>query len=334
MYTFIRNILFLLPPELAHSLSLKILTCLPKSIFTKPKKISFNCMGIEFPHKIGLAAGFDKNAKYLNALAKIGFAFIEVGTVTPKPQSGNPKPRLFRLEKSKALINRMGFNNQGVDNLVMNVQKSKYNGILGINIGKNKDTPLDHAVYDYIYCMQRVYKYADYITINISSPNTANLRKLQEIDYLDEFINKICVEHKKLVAHYNDYVPLVLKISPDESLDVLTNISKVALKYKIDGIIATNTSSARFNLDENYINEVGGLSGKPILDIANSTLLHIKNIVGDNLILIGSGGVNDAESANKKYDCGASLLQVYTGFIYNGPNLLRNCLDLEVLQKP
>lgn len=323
MYNYIRNLLFLLSPEIAHSISLKILTWIPSILFPKPYTGNpVECMGIKFPHKVGLAAGFDKNAKYLDAIAKLGFAFIEVGTVTPKPQNGNPKPRLFRLVKSKALINRMGFNNDGVDKLVMNIEKSNYKGILGVNIGKNKDTSLEYAFTDYIYCMQRVYKYADYIAINISSPNTVNLRRLQEIDYFDDFISRLTIEHKKLTNKYNKHVPLIIKVSPDESSDVINNISQVALKYKIDAIIATNTSNSRFNLHEKYINESGGLSGKPILELANNALTQIKNIVEDNIVLIGVGGIDDAQSAKSKLDCGASLLQIYTGFIYNGPKFL------------
>lgn len=323
MYTCIRNFLFLLPPETAHLLSLKILAWAPNLLFSKLDNHPVECMGIKFPHKVGLAAGFDKNADYLNTLSKFGFAFIEVGTVTPKPQSGNTKPRLFRLTKSKALINRMGFNNDGVDKLIMNIEKSNYQGILGINIGKNKDTPIEYAYTDYVYCMQRVYHYADYIAINISSPNTTDLRKLQQIDYFDEFISKIVFEHKKLAAQYNTYVPLVIKVSPDESLQDITNIANVALKYKIDAIIATNTSSSRFNINEKYVNESGGLSGKPISTLANQTLLHIKNIVGDKITLIGVGGIDNRKDGERKLECGASLLQVYTGFIYNGPKLLK-----------
>lgn len=328
MYIFIRNFLFLLPPEIAHSLSLKILALVPRWLFYKPIKNPIECMGLKFPHKIGLAAGFDKNADHLDTLSKFGFAFIEVGTVTPKPQSGNPKPRLFRLVKSKALINRMGFNNDGVDKLIMNIKKSNYEGILGINIGKNKDTPIEYAHTDYIYCMQRVYQDADYIAINISSPNTADLRKLQRIDYFDEFINKIVFEHKKLAVKYNKHVPLAIKVSPDESLQDITNIANVALRYKIDAIIATNTSASRFNINEKYINESGGLSGKPIYELANNALLHLKKIVGDKIILIGVGGIDDKKDAETKLKNGASLLQIYTGFIYNGPKLLRNLTSL------
>ncbi len=324
MYFYLRNLLFLLPAELAHHLSLLFLCFLPKFLFAKPSINKMECMGIKFPHKIGLAAGFDKDAKYLDALAKLGFAFIEVGTITPRPQSGNPKPRLFRLVKSKALINRMGFNNAGVDNLIMNIKKSKFKGILGINIGKNKDTPLADAFADYVYCMRRVYQYADYIAINISSPNTAHLRELQSIEYFDEFIGKIIIEHKRLAMKYKVYVPLAIKVSPDESSQVLSNIANVALKYKIDAIIATNTSNSRFNLNSKYSSEKGGLSGKPILNLSNDTLQQIKNIVGDNISIIGVGGIDDLQSAETKLASGASLLQVYTGLIYNGPKLLRD----------
>ncbi len=324
MYIYLRNLLFLFPAETAHALSLRIISWLPNSLFPKPKGEAIECMGIRFPHKIGLAAGFDKNAKYLDAIEKLGFAFIEVGTVTPRPQFGNPKPRIFRLLKSQALINRMGFCNSGVDKLVMNIKRSKYQGVIGVNIGKNKDTPLEYAFTDYIYCLQRVYKYANYIAINISSPNTTDLRKLQEIDYFDEFISKIIQAHQNLVTQHNTYVPIVIKVSPDESSEVLKNIAEVALKYKIDAIIATNTSCARFDIKDKNINENGGLSGKPIFELSNSALLQLKSIVGDKIALIGVGGIDDIQSAKTKLECGASLLQVYTGFIYKGPKLVRD----------
>ena len=321
MYRIIRRLLFLLPPEVAHSFSLMLLSLIPGCFFKKPTLMPVECMGIKFAHKVGLAAGFDKDAKYLKGLAKLGFAFIEVGTVTPRPQVGNPKPRLFRLVKSKGIINRMGFNNRGVDNLVMNIKNSKYEGVLGVNIGKNKDTPLDNAADDYIYGMRRLYQYADYITINISSPNTADLRKLQSHDYLDNFVGEIVCEHAKLQVKYAKRVPLAIKISPDESQDLLNNLAQVAIKHNIAAIIATNTSMSRDNLLDN-INEQGGLSGKPIAAIATRTLTEIKNVVGDKVDLIGVGGINDLSSAQDKLDSGAKLLQVYTGLIYNGPNFI------------
>ena len=250
MYKYLRNLLFLLPEEVAHVVSMYLLSCAPKFIFKQPNADPVECMGIKFPHRIGLAAGFDKNASYLKGLAKLGFAFIEVGTVTPRPQPGNPRPRLFRLFNSRALINRMGFNNYGVDKLVMNIKNSGYKGILGVNIGKNKDTPLKYADADYIYCMRRVYKYADYLTINISSPNTQDLRKLQLKSYLDNFIGNLCLEHNKLCLQYTRYVPLAIKVSPDETEETIKNLAQVALKYNIDAIIATNTSNSRENLFE------------------------------------------------------------------------------------
>ena len=321
MYRIIRRLLFVFPPEVAHTLSLRLLSILPNMLFPKPVSMPIECMGLKFIHRVGLAAGFDKNAQYLTALAKLGFAFIEVGTVTPRPQTGNSKPRLFRLEKSQGLINRMGFNNLGVDNLVMNIRSSKYSGILGVNIGKNKDTSLRYAAEDYIYCMRRVYQYADDLTINISSPNTEDLRKLQSQDYLDEFVGKIACEHAKLQAKFVKDVPLAIKISPDEKHDLLKNLAKVAIKYKISAIIATNTSMSRNNVVDD-IDEQGGLSGKPISSMALDTLTAIKSVVGDKVDLIGVGGISDLPSAQAKLDNGAKLLQVYTGLIYNGPNFV------------
>ena len=321
MYKIISRMLFLLPTEVAHSLSLKLLSYIPSCLFRKPPSMPIECMGVKFSHRVGLAAGFDKDAKYLDALAKLGFAFIEVGTVTPRPQAGNSKPRLFRLVKSEGIINRMGFNNQGVDNLVMNIKNHKYRGVLGVNIGKNKDTPLDNAADDYIYCMRRVYQYADYLTINISSPNTSDLRKLQSQDYLDNFVGDIAREHANLQMKYARRVPLAIKISPDETQSLLENLAKVAIKYNIAAIIATNTSMTRDNLLDD-LDEQGGLSGKPIAGIATSTLAEIKNFVGDRVDLIGVGGITDLSSAQVKLDSGAKLLQVYTGLIYNGPNFV------------
>lgn len=326
MYKLIRKVLFLLPEEIAHHVSLHILGFLPGFLFKQPKSNPVDCMGIKFPHQIGLAAGFDKNGKHLQALAKLGFAFIEVGTVTPRPQPGNPKPRLFRLINSHALINRMGFNNQGVDKLLMNIQKSNYKGILGINIGKNKDTPLHDACSDYIYCMRRVYKHADYITINISSPNTQDLRKLQSKTYLENFVETLCAEHSKLHVEFGSYVPLAIKISPDESEELIENLAHVALKYNIDAIIATNTSNFRDNLITE-LSEAGGLSGQPILGRANQILAKLNILVGDKIDLIGVGGVFDSESARSKIANGAKLIQVYTGFIYCGPRLVRALED-------
>lgn len=323
MYNFFRRFLFCLPSESAHNFTLRILAYLPKFLFTHPNKSPVTFMGLQFEHRLGLAAGFDVNGRYIDALAKVGFSFIEIGTVTPRPQFGNPRPRIFRLPTVNALINRMGFNNDGVDNLLMNLRKSKHQGIIGVNIGKNKDTPILSAINDYIYCLRKVYNYAAYITINISSPNTAELRKLQQSDYLQNFISAITKEREKLAQKWQRMVPIALKISPDESLSTLENIAKVVLANGVDAIIATNTTCSRDDLlGIKYGDEKGGLSGRPLFEKSTNTLRILKNIVGDKVVLIGVGGIEDTASANEKLASGADLLQVYTGLIYQGPRII------------
>lgn len=323
MYSLIKPLLFRLDPETAHDLTLNLLKYIPKFIFPKLSPCPKELFGLKFPHKIGLAAGLDKNGAYIDDLAKLGFAFIEIGTVTPRAQFGNPKPRLFRISEKEAIINRFGFNNYGVDALVSNVQKAKFAGILGINIGKNKDVALKDALADYAYCMDRVYSYASYITVNISSPNTEDLRLLQAGKYFTNLVANLKEKQNKLSDKHKKYVPVLVKISPDESEENLKNMAQVMLEHKIDGIIATNTT-----VDKSEVtsfapgNETGGLSGKPLLKKATKTLQIIKDVVGDELPIIGVGGITDADSAIEKLTSGASLLQVYTGLIYKGPKLL------------
>ncbi len=324
MYRLIRPLLFLFDAEKAHTFTLALLSYLPKFFFKTPvSRQKVQAFGIEFPHPVGLAAGLDKNGDYLTALSKLGFSFIEVGTITPKPQPGNPKPRLFRIAKNKAIINKMGFNNDGVAVLIHNIKKSNYTGILGINIGKNKDTPLDRAHEDYVYCLQKVYPYASYITINISSPNTPELRQLQQANFLDALLAAIVYEQQKLAQRYQRWVPLVLKISPDESEATLRQIAEIVLKYKISGIIATNTTNARPSLSASSTAlPTGGLSGAPLLAQASSTLKFLKQILGDKVCLIGVGGIISDATGQDKLDNGAKLIQVYTGLIYEGPKLV------------
>ncbi|MDF1757486.1 MAG: quinone-dependent dihydroorotate dehydrogenase [Legionellaceae bacterium] len=323
MYSFLRQILFSLQPELAHNISLKLLRYIPKNFFHQPKIQPIHCMGIDFPHRLGLAAGFDVSGEHLDHLAKIGFAFIELGTVTPKPQVGNPKPRIFRLSSEKALINRMGFNNPGVDVLVGNIIKSDYQGVIGINIGKNKDTSLNNAIEDYLYCLSRAYKHASYITINISSPNTPELRQLQQVDYFASLVRSLREEQLRLADTYKRYVPLAIKISPDETDDVLQNMAQVILSNKIDAIIATNTTCKReaIHLHE-HAKQAGGLSGKPLFKSSTHCLKTLHEIVGDDVVLVGVGGIDGPDTAGEKISSGASLLQVYTGMIYEGPRII------------
>ena len=328
MYQFIRPFLFRLDAETAHRLVLLTLDYLPKFCFEKPKNSVVHAMGLQFPHAVGLAAGLDKNGDYLEALAKLGFAFIELGTVTPRPQVGNPRPRLFRLPAAQAIINRMGFNNHGVDALVANVKKAHYSGIVGINIGKNKETPIAQAVDDYLYCLRKVYRHASYVTINISSPNTPNLRELQKGDHFKQLMNDIREEQLQLADLHQRYVPLVVKISPDETDESLKKMADVVVSLGLDGIIATNTTSDRHAVHTlPYGDEEGGLSGRPLATQSTHCLRIIKQVVGDDVTLIGVGGIDHPDVANDKFQAGATLLQVYTGLIYQGPGLVKKLVD-------
>jgi len=328
MYEHVRSFLFKLDAEKAHSLALSTLHYLPKGLFTVPESKPVSAMGFEFSHPLGLAAGLDKNAEHLNALAKLGFSHIEVGTVTPRPQGGNPKPRLFRLSMSEAIINRMGFNNHGVDTLVANVQKANYPGILGINIGKNKDTDLSRAVDDYLHCLRKVYLHASYITINISSPNTPDLRQLQQGEYFKNLINELREEQLQLADVHQRYVPLVVKISPDEPDETLKKIADIIVSLGIDGLIATNTTCSREGVEqEPFGKELGGLSGEPLAARSTECLRVLKSVVGDDAILIGVGGIDSAWVANEKLNAGATLLQLYTGLIYQGPGLVAKVVN-------
>ena len=328
MYKFIRPILFAIEAEKAHALALKALEYIPNYSFPLDENSKVEAMGLDFPHQIGLAAGFDKNGDHINALARLGFSFIEIGTVTPLPQSGNEKPRLFRLPKDEAIINRMGFNNQGVDVLVANVEKANYQGILGINIGKNKDTSINHAVNDYLICLQKVYAHASYITINISSPNTPDLRKLQSGDYFKDLINDLREEQLHLADKHNRYVPLVVKLSPDETNEALKTMADVIIAHGIDGIIATNTTCSREGVTNLALSkESGGLSGKPLAKRSTECLQVLKQVVGNDVTLIGAGGIDSVNVASEKLKAGASLLQIYTGLIYQGPHLVKRLVD-------
>ncbi|OGV46209.1 MAG: dihydroorotate dehydrogenase (quinone) [Legionellales bacterium RIFCSPHIGHO2_12_FULL_42_9] len=324
MYRLIRPVLWRLDPEKAHHITLSCLKYLPTCLFPKPNMQVVHAMGLAFPHAIGLAAGLDKEGVYLDALAKLGFAFIELGTVTPSPQAGNSLPRLYRIPKAHALINRMGFNNAGVDALVQRVQHASFSGILGINIGKNKETVLARAVDDYVYCLRRVYSVASYVTINISSPNTPDLRMLQQLTYFYDLMRTLREEQLSLADAAGRYVPLVVKVSPDESDESLKRMADVLVSLGIDGVIATNTTAAREavrNLPHGL--EIGGLSGRPLAVRATDCLRLLKEVVGDAMTLIASGGIDSADCAREKCAAGASLLQVYTGLIYEGPALIR-----------
>lgn len=326
-YFWVRKLLFLLPTEVAHHWVLLALRYFPSQAFPKISIHSspIQVMGLNFAHPIGLAAGLDKNAEYIDGLAKLGFSFIEVGTVTPKAQAGNPKPRLFRIPQAQALINRMGFNNLGVHALVDNIRKSQYRGILGINIGKNKDTPLAHAADDYEYCMEVVYASASYITVNISSPNTPDLRALQQGNFFEQLIDRLTNKRRLLTASHDKHVPLAIKISPDESEETLQHMVEILVRYQVEAMIATNTTTQR---DEDIMglthgDELGGLSGSPLREKSLQCLRFLKMVAGDRLTLIASGGIDSPQAIQERLAAGASLVQVYSGLIYQGPAILR-----------
>ena len=330
LYSLARPLLFTLAPERAHELTLSMLDKAYKLGFMHQKVANkpVTCMGIEFPNPVGLAAGLDKNGAHIDALAALGFGFIEIGTITPRPQAGNPQPRLFRIPEAKAIINRMGFNNDGVDKLVENVKASKFKGILGINIGKNADTPVEDAVSDYLICLEKVYNYASYITVNISSPNTKNLRSLQSGDALTELLQTLKDRQLELAEQYNHYVPLVLKVAPDLTIEDINFISTQLLKFKIDGLIVTNTTLGREGV-ENLLNgnEAGGLSGAPVFEKSTECLHQFSKILDGRMPLIGVGGIVSGDQAVIKQQAGASLIQVYSGLIYTGPTLVKDCVD-------
>jgi dihydroorotate dehydrogenase len=288
--------------------------------------------GLNFKNPIGIAAGLDKNGDYIDCLASLGVGFIEVGAITPKPQPGNKKPRLFRLKEKNALINRMGFNNKGVDYLVENLKRKSSKGIIGVNVGKNKQTPLIDAKKDYVICLEKVYQYADFVTINISSPNTPDLRKLQDSNYLFDLLSFILHRRNELQSVYNKRMPILVKISPDISDTEFLAIFKILDDLKIDGIIAINTSTSRQGVQNLKLsNEDGGLSGTPIKELSFNILEKINNYNFHNLGVISCGGIDSDSEAVRRFDNGANLIQIYTGLIYEGPGLITKCL--KVLKK-
>jgi dihydroorotate dehydrogenase len=334
LYAFARPFLFSLDAETAHHLTLPALqraaalglTGLVARPASDPRKI----MGITFQNPVGLAAGLDKDGTYIDGLAALGFGSIEIGTVTPRPQPGNPTPRMFRLPKAHAIINRMGFNNGGVDTFVVNVQASKFyqnrEGILGLNIGKNADTPIERAVEDYLFCLEKVYPYASYVTINISSPNTKNLRQLQATSELDALLSQLKSAQRQLADLHRRYVPIALKIAPDIDGEQVKNIAEALLRHKMDGVIATNTTIARDAVQGlKHAGEMGGLSGKPVFDASNRVIAALKAELGDEIPIIGVGGILSGKDAQTKMHAGAALVQLYTGLIYRGPALVREC---------
>ena len=333
MYSLARSFLFCLDAERAHDLGLLGIetayrTGLNPLLAAKPAPLPTQVFGLHFVNPVGLAAGLDKNGAHIDALAALGFGFIEVGTTTPRPQAGNSKPRMWRLPEHQAVINRLGFNNEGVDALVRNVEAARYGGVLGINIGKNKDTPNERAVDDYITCLTRVYARASYVTVNISSPNTQGLRDLQEEETLKRFIGTLREAQEKLAAQHGARKPMLLKIAPDLGDAELDAIASVLLAAGIDGLICTNTTIDRSTIaGATHAEEAGGLSGKPLFNKATSVLHGMAQRLGGKIPLVGVGGILSGADAAAKIAAGAKLVQFYSGMIYRGPELIRECVD-------
>lgn len=328
LYTLIRKILFQFDAEKAHHLGLKGLKVaeimgLSSLLYPKIKSRSATVMGLKFPNSVGLAAGLDKNGDYIEALAGVGFGFIEIGTVTPRAQIGNAQPRLFRLPEANAIINRMGFNNLGVDHLVEQVRVAQADAIIGINIGKNKDTPVENAADDYLIGLRKVYAHADYVTVNISSPNTPDLRSLQFGDSLHQLLKVLKEEQAKLQQQYGRYVPMAIKVAPDLELNEVKELAEAFNQFKVDAVIATNTTMSRDGVEGlKYGDETGGLSGRPVLEKSTEIVRQFKQYLSEDLPIIAAGGIMSGEDALEKIEAGASLVQIYSGFIYQGPSLI------------
>lgn len=329
MYTALRHALFLLPPETAHAWALAALRARAALLPVAPPPLagSVEVMGLRFPNRVGLAAGFDKDGVCIDGLGSLGFGFIEVGTVTPRAQPGNPRPRLFRLPEQQALINRMGFNNRGVDHLVARLRHRRYPGILGINIGKNLTTGLNTAAQDYLFCLERVYLHADYIAVNISSPNTPGLRELQFGAYLEDLLGQLTARREHLAERSGRRVPLAVKIAPDMSPDELRQVGEILVAKGIDAVIATNTTIARDGVaDARHATEPGGLSGAPLRERSSEVARLLAAEFGARLPVIAVGGIASGADAAARLAAGAVLVQIYTGFIYGGPGLVREAV--------
>ncbi len=333
MYALARRLLFCLDAERAHDLALTAIetayrTGLNSRLALKPQSLPYEVFGLRFDNPVGLAAGLDKNGAYVDALAALGFGFIEVGTTTPRAQPGNPKPRMFRLPEVDAVINRLGFNNGGVDALLRNVERAKFSGVLGINIGKNKDTPNERAIDDYLFCLERVYARASYVTVNISSPNTPGLRDLQAEETLTRFVGMLRDAQERLGSKHGRRTPMLLKIAPDLSDRELDSIAEVLRAAKIDGVVCTNTTIDHTAVDGlRHANETGGLSGKPVFVKSTTVLRGMAQRLGAQIPLIGVGGIVSGADAATKIAAGASLVQFYTGMIYRGPALIGECVE-------
>ncbi|MDP0380896.1 quinone-dependent dihydroorotate dehydrogenase [Glaesserella parasuis] len=327
MYPLIKKALFNLDAENAHQFAIQSLKLFGKTPFSLACSLPDNpteVMGLRFKNPIGLAAGADKNGEAIDGFAKLGFGFIEVGTVTPVAQDGNPRPRQFRILEAEGIINRNGFNNLGVDVLIENVKKAKYNGILGINIGKNAITPIEHSLDDYQICLRKVYPHASYVTVNISSPNTKNLRSLQYGEALDDLLRSLKAEQVQLSQKFGGYKPLVLKIAPDLTVEEIASVADSLVRHQIDGVIAGNTTLSRDSIAGlPFADQQGGLSGKPLNALSTQLISQLFQELNGKLPIIGSGGIHSVQSGQEKINAGASLLQLYSAMIYQGPDLVR-----------
>jgi dihydroorotate dehydrogenase len=335
LYALLRPLLFQLDPETAHTLTLGNLACLHRLGLLKaflpsvPTRLANKrVMGLDFPNPVGLAAGLDKDGEAIDALADFGFGFIEIGAVTPRPQPGNPKPRLFRLPQAQAIINRMGFNNRGVDNLLTNLQNTAYQGILGVNLGKNLDTPIEKAADDYLICLEKLYGKVSFVTVNISSPNTKNLRALQGGDELDALLAAIKSGQARLSQQHGKFMPVAIKIAPDLDDQQIANMAALFRKHRIDALIATNTTLARDGVEQlPHGNEAGGLSGLPVREKSTRVIRAFHAALAGEVPIIGAGGILCGADAQAKINAGADLVQFYTGLIYRGPALVKECVE-------
>ena len=333
MYSLARSLLFRLDPERAHGLGLQAIEAIYRSgvnplLAVRPKPMPVKAMGLTFENPVGLAAGMDKNGAYIDALAALGFGFIEIGTVTPKAQIGNPRPRMFRLPKQQAVINRLGFNNEGVDALLKNVERARYRGVLGINIGKNASTPNERAADDYLHCLERVYPAASYVVVNISSPNTSGLRDLQQEDALRRLIGTLRERQELLSAKHGSRKPLLVKIAPDLFDFEIDAMAEVFERAQIDGVIATNTTVDRSQVSgQQHATEAGGLSGKPLYAHSTYLLRRLRARLPTSIPIIGVGGISSGADAAGKIAAGATVIQFYTGMIYRGPSLIGECVE-------
>lgn len=338
-YSLVRQALFQIDPEMSHHVTLDLIAAAERlrllpHLIPEPE-LPVNVMGLSFKSPVGLAAGLDKNGDYIDGLAALGFGFIEVGTVTPRPQPGNPRPRLFRLPERQAIINRMGFNNKGVDHMCRRIEASRYSGILGVNIGKNFDTPVENALDDYLICLRKVYQMASYIVVNISSPNTPGLRSLQFGEPLQRLLDGLKNEQEKLTSHCLRRVPLVVKVAPDMTEAETDTFAKQVLASGVEGVIATNTTLSREGLDSFPVaREAGGLSGAPVFEASNQVLAWLAQRFEGKVPIIGVGGIMSPDDAQQKFALGASLVQLYTGFIYEGPALIWQIVKRLQAQNP